>query len=64
MFPTEKELITFIKKKGLVNFSMIAKHFKIQNTTVSDLVASLEQKKVLSIKKKKNKKPLHSLLQE
>ncbi|MBT4577198.1 hypothetical protein HOB91_02620 [Candidatus Woesearchaeota archaeon] len=51
MFPTEKELITFIKKKGLVNFSMIAKHFKIQNTTVSDLVASLEQKKVLSIKK-------------
>jgi Mn-dependent DtxR family transcriptional regulator len=51
VFPTEKELITFIKKKGLVNFSMIAKHFKIQNTTVSDLVASLEQKKVLSIKK-------------
>ena len=49
MFPTEKELITFVKKKGLVNFSMIAKHFKIQNTTVSDLISSLEQKKVLRI---------------
>lgn len=51
MFPTEKELISFVKKKGLVNFSMIAKHFKIQNTTVSDLVVSLEKKKVLRIKK-------------
>ncbi|MBT3866026.1 hypothetical protein HOF78_02900 [Candidatus Woesearchaeota archaeon] len=51
MFPTEKELISFIKKKGLVNFSMIAKHFKIQNTTVSDLIASLETKKVLRVKK-------------
>ncbi len=51
MFPTEKELITFVKKKGLVNFSMIAKHFKIQNTTVSDLIASLENRKVLSVKK-------------
>jgi len=51
VFPTEKELITFVKKKGLVNFSMIAKHFKIQNTTVSDLIASLENRKVLSVKK-------------
>lgn len=51
MFPTEKELISFVKKKGLVNFSMIAKHFQIQNTTVSDLVASLEKRKVLRIKK-------------
>ena len=51
MFPTEKELLTFVKKKGLVNFSMIAKHFKIQNTTVSDLISSLEQKKVLGVKK-------------
>ncbi|MBT4111413.1 hypothetical protein HOE37_06155 [Candidatus Woesearchaeota archaeon] len=51
MFPTEKELLTFVKKKGLVNFSMIAKHFKIQNTTVSDLISSLEQKKVLRVKK-------------
>ena len=51
MFPTEKELITFIKRKGLVNFSMIARHFEIQNTTVSDLIASLEKKKILSVKK-------------
>jgi Mn-dependent DtxR family transcriptional regulator len=51
VFPTEKELLTFVKKKGLVNFSMIAKHFKIQNTTVSDLISSLEQKKVLRVKK-------------
>ena len=51
MFPTEKELISFIKKKGLVNYSMIAKHFQIQNTTVADLIASLEKKKVLRTKK-------------
>jgi Mn-dependent DtxR family transcriptional regulator len=51
VFPTEKELITFIKRKGLVNFSMIARHFEIQNTTVSDLIASLEKKKILSVKK-------------
>ena len=51
MFPTEKELISFIKRKGLVNFSMIAKPFDIKNTTVSDLIVSLEKKKVLKIKK-------------
>jgi Mn-dependent DtxR family transcriptional regulator len=51
VFPTEKELIAFIKRKGLVNFSMIARHFEIQNTTVSDLISSLEKKKVVSVKK-------------
>lgn len=51
MFPTEKELVDFIKKKSLVNFTMIAKHFEINNNTVSDLVSSLEKKKVLIIKK-------------
>ena len=51
MFPTEKELIGFIKRRGLVNFSMIAKHFGIKNTTVSDLIASIEKKKVVYVKK-------------
>jgi Mn-dependent DtxR family transcriptional regulator len=30
---------------------MIAKHFDIKNTTVSDLIASLEKNKVLKVKK-------------
>ena len=51
MIPTEKELINFIKRRDLVNFSLIAKHFNIKNTTVSDLISSLEKKKVLTVKK-------------
>ncbi|MBS3095561.1 hypothetical protein J4231_02695 [Candidatus Woesearchaeota archaeon] len=52
MFPTEGELTDFIKKKNnLVNFSMIAKHFGIKNTTVSDMIASMEKKGIVSIKK-------------
>tara|TARA_Y100000310_G_scaffold343156_1_gene449476 strand:- start:745 stop:930 length:186 start_codon:yes stop_codon:yes gene_type:complete len=51
VIPTEKELINFIKRRDLVNFSLIAKHFNIKNTTVSDLISSLEKKKVLTVKK-------------
>ncbi len=51
MIPTEKELLSFIKRKGLVNFSIIARHFNIKNTTVSDLIDSLVKKKVVSVKK-------------
>ena len=51
MIPSEKELIEFIKKRELVNFSLIAKHFDIKNATVSDLVIPLEKKKLIEIKK-------------
>jgi len=51
LFPTEKELIAFIKKKNLVNLTMIAKHFDVSIIGVSDLIASLEKKKALQVKK-------------
>ena len=50
--PNEEELIAFVKKRNnLVNFSMIAKHFGINNATVFDLTSLLEKKKVISVKK-------------
>ena len=49
MIPTQEELIKFIKSKDFANFSLIAKHFNIQNTTVSDLVKDLEEKKLVEI---------------
>lgn len=52
MIPTEKELIEFIKKRdNLVNFSLIAKFYEIKNTTVSDIVADLEKKKIVKVRK-------------
>jgi len=51
MIPTEKELITFIKRKDIVNFSLIAKHFEINNATVSDLIDLLLKKKLVSVVK-------------
>ena len=52
MIPTEDELIEFVKRhNNLVNFSMVAKFFDINNATVSDLVNDLEKKKKLKIKK-------------
>ncbi len=50
-FPTEEELVQFIKKKDFVNFTMIAKQFNIQKVTVSDIIASLVQKKLVKVKK-------------
>ncbi len=52
MIPTEKELIEFIKKRdNLVNFSLIAKFYCIKNTTVSDIIADLERKKIVRVRK-------------
>lgn len=50
MVPNEKELIMFIERKGIVNFSMIARHFEIQNATVSDLIATLKAKNKVEVK--------------
>jgi len=50
MVPNEKELVLFIKRKGLVNFSMIARHFEIQNATVSDLIATLKARGRVNVK--------------
>ena len=50
MIPNEKELIEFLKKNDLVNFSKIAKHFEINNATVSDLIDSLVKKKIVTVK--------------
>ncbi len=51
MIPDDKELLDFIKKRDLVNFSTIAKYYNIQNMTVSDLMKDLEKKKLVVIKK-------------
>ena len=51
MIPTEKELLDFIKRRDIVNFSLIAKHFDIQHATVSDLIFALQQKKLVDVKK-------------
>ncbi|MEK6907309.1 MAG: hypothetical protein AABW45_02170 [Nanoarchaeota archaeon] len=67
MIPKEEELIKFIKSKNLVNFSSIARHFKIKNTTVSDLIQDLEHNnlvevqalggsKIVRVRENKNKK--------
>jgi len=51
MIPTEKELLEFIKRRDLVNFSTIAKFYAINNATVSDLIDSLIHKKLVVVKK-------------
>ena len=51
MIPSERELLDFIRKKDLVNFSLIAKYFDIKNSTVSDLIFALEKKKIVEVKK-------------
>ena len=49
MIPKEEELIKFIRSKAVVNFSAIAKHFNIQNITVSDIIKDLEEKKLVEV---------------
>ncbi len=49
MVPTQEQLLNFLRKHNLPNLSKIAKHFNIQNTTVSDLVKDLEEKKLVSV---------------
>jgi len=50
MIPTEKELIYFIKKRDIVNYSNVAKYYEINNATVSDLIKDLIKKKLVTIK--------------
>ena len=50
MIPSEKEPIEFIEKHELVNYSLIAKFFEINNATVTDLIKSLEKKKIVRIR--------------
>lgn len=47
------ELLAYLKRKNntLVNFSMIAKECGINNGTVTDLVASLQKKKLVNVEK-------------
>ncbi len=49
MVPTQEQLLDFLRKHNLPNLSKIAKHFNIQNSTVSDLVKDLEEKKLVNI---------------
>jgi Mn-dependent DtxR family transcriptional regulator len=51
VFPSEEEILKYIEKKELVNFSMIAKAFKLRNSTVADLMEALKAKKKVTIKK-------------
>jgi Mn-dependent DtxR family transcriptional regulator len=51
MVPSQKELLEFIKRRDLVNFSIIAKFYNINNATVSDLIADLQKKKLVEVKK-------------
>ena len=51
MVPTQQELLEFIRRRDLVNFSIIAKFYEINNATVSDLISDLEKKKFVEIKK-------------
>lgn len=49
MIPNEKELISFIRNRNFVNYSMIAKHYEINNATVSDLINDLVKKKLVTV---------------
>lgn len=52
MIPSEQELLDYIKRHdSLVNLSMIANFFGIQNTTASDVVSDLAKKKLVEIRK-------------
>jgi len=49
LVPTKEQLLNFLKKHNLPNLSKIAKHFNIQNSTVSDLVKDLEERKLVNV---------------
>lgn len=51
MLPSETELLAYIKKEKLVNYTKIARRFKISNQTVPDLLQPLLNKKKIRIKK-------------
>tara|TARA_Y100000034_G_scaffold100701_1_gene124459 strand:+ start:437 stop:985 length:549 start_codon:yes stop_codon:yes gene_type:complete len=49
--PNEEELMAFIKRRDLVNFSTIANFYKLNNATVSDMVNLLVYKELVTVKK-------------
>ena len=51
MLPTEAELLSYIKREKLVNYTKIAKRFKISNQTVPDILQPLLKNKEIRIKK-------------
>lgn len=51
MIPKEKDLLEFIAKRDLVNFSAIAKYYGLKNMTVSDIIKDLEKRKLVVVKK-------------
>ena len=51
MIPKEEELVEFIERRDIVNFSIIAKFYNIKNATAADLVYALEKKGLIEIKK-------------
>ena len=51
MIPEQKELVEYIRNHKLVNYSMIAKFYDINNATVSDLMDVLVKKKLIVVKK-------------
>ncbi len=51
MIPDKKELLEFIGRHELVNYSLIAKFFDINNATVTDLIKALEKHKLVRVKK-------------
>lgn len=50
MIPSEEELINYIKKKNIVNFSIIAREFNIHNATVTDLIFKLNKLNKVKVK--------------
>lgn len=51
MIPEQKELVEYIRNHKLVNYSLIAKFYDINNATVTDLIDALVKKKLVIVKK-------------
>ena len=49
--PTEKEILDFLSENSFVNFSKIARQFKIKNKIVPDVLRPLVQRKLILIEK-------------
>ena len=51
MIPSVEDLKGFLEKNQAANFSQIARKFGINKVTVSELVKSLEESRIVSIEK-------------
>ena len=51
MIPEQKELVEYIRNHKLVNYSLIANFYDINNATVSALIDALVKKKLVVVKK-------------